>query len=152
VAWPLAQRGSWGWTVRQSKQNYNFNFTTLHFWTIESYCMSHIKLSVPCSENILIIKYDNLWMINAMGRFGKFFLHQWAKARRKSCLIPTYCFSMCEIDLPLSGRKNDKQLFAHGYPLYFLKHRLYTLPPCTSASQSCIRTMTQSDFILKIAY
>jgi hypothetical protein len=27
---------------------------------------------------------------------------------------------MCEIDLPLSGRKNDKRLFAHGNPLYFL--------------------------------
>jgi hypothetical protein len=30
-----------------------------------------------------------------------------------------YCFSMCEIDLPLSGRMNDKQLFAHGQSAIF---------------------------------
>jgi hypothetical protein len=64
--------------------------------------------------------------------------NQYEKGR--ICLKATWfwfwnCRSMCEIDLPLSGRKNDKQLFAHGYPLYFLKHRLYTLSPCTSASQ-----------------
>jgi hypothetical protein len=29
------------------------------------------------------------------------------------------CRSMCEIDLPLSGRKNDKQLFAHGQSAIF---------------------------------
>jgi hypothetical protein len=45
----------------------------------------------------------------------------------------TYCRSMCEIDLPLSGRKNDKRLFAHGNPLYFL-NIICTHWPCTSAS------------------
>jgi hypothetical protein len=42
------------------------------------------------------------------------FLRRYLKALKKN-----NCFSMCEIDLPLSGRMNDKQLFAHGQSAIF---------------------------------
>jgi hypothetical protein len=61
------------------------------------------------------------------------------------------CRSMCEIYSSLSGRKNDKRLFAHGNPLYFLNIICTHLDPALLHTL-CICTTTASDLILKIAY
>jgi hypothetical protein len=65
--------------------------------------------------------------------------------------VGEYCRSMCEIYSSLSGRKNDKRLFAHGNPLYFLNIICTHFVPALLHTL-CICTTTASDLILKITY